>query len=166
MPKWTGQKQNYNYYSRLVFFSATLPESSSFIQIVDNMYKSCLDPRYVSRQSKVVTFPARKDTRFCQCLLFCSKYKYFIYSTLLTVKISFPMAETSEKEHLFPSLTMFDGVSMTKMLDHHFGKREGVKSSTYLNMFVGCISLVMTPSKSLTITISELINFTILLILN
>jgi len=76
------------------------------------------------------------------------------------------MAETSEKEHLFPSLTMFDGVSMTKMLDHHFGKREGVKSSTYLNMFVGCISLVMTPSKSLTITISELINFTILLILN
>lgn len=55
---------------------------------------------------------------------------------------------------------------MTEMLDQHSEKREGVQTSKYLSMFFGCISLVVTLLNSLTITISELINFTILAILS
>lgn len=55
---------------------------------------------------------------------------------------------------------------MTEMLDQRGENMEGVQTSKYLNMFVGCISLVITLLNSLTVTISELINFHILAILN
>lgn len=107
-----------------MFSPATLPGSSSFVQIGDNTYKSRQDPTYVSHKSKAVILPGREDTKAYPCFLFCSKSKYFIYFILFTVKISSPMGKPSEKEHLFPSLTMPAGACMTTKAGSAWWKEE------------------------------------------